>query len=104
MKEKVLWASIYGGIYTVHYAMKNGGESIHSEGYEISMILDLPKNTPIFRFDKSKFEDVLKNTFGSNKFCKEYRSIGMFDNPEDALSLKNYVKNAQENGIVIEYL
>lgn len=106
MEGKVLWATVClnGGIYTVHYAKQGSSESIHSEGYEKSMIENLPKGTPIFRFDKSDYKKVIKFACSDNTFCREYRSKGMFDHPDDVLSLTEYVRNAMENyNIVVEY-
>lgn len=104
MESRVLYASVShtGSLFTKKYAMHDGAESIYSEWYSVHLFDNLPKGTPVFRFDKTDYTIALKSV-AENYFCKEYRNLYLHEPVGNALSLEDFIAHKISIGVVVEY-
>ena len=104
MKSRILSATVShtGTIFTEMYPMHDGVSSAHSEWYSVHLFDNLPKGTPVFRFDKTDYTIALKSV-AENYFCKEYRNLYLDEPAENALSLEDFVAHKVSLGVVVEY-
>jgi hypothetical protein len=89
-----------GGRYTICYARdpSTSAECISREGYTIDLFDEVPRETPVFRFDLTPYDTVLSHTF-DHTVCSDYETPYR---PGMSYPVTEYIAWTRSRGIAVE--